>query len=438
MRSRVELRLREQVAGPILQNLRPLLIVAAYVWRRMLFRTTFIGITGSLGKTTTKETLANVLASQAKTFRSFRNQNNTLAVALNILRVRPWHRYAVIEAAGSDPGMLKRSARILAPEVAIVLNVLRTHTAAFSNLEIHAAEKFELVRALRAGGLAILNADDPLVSQMEVPDGVGLQSFGTAECADFRVSDATSKWPDRLTFSLHNDGKTHRLPTQFVGIQWIASAAAAAAASICLGVDSAAAIEGIKRTEPFAARLQPVRLPSGAIVLRDDYNSSVDTIEPSLQVLAESTAKRRILVVTDVSDFGTHRRQRRRYLGERAAKVADAAVFVGERAEYGARRATDAGMNPADAHAFPSLREAAEFLRHELRDGDLVLLKGRTTDHAARIFFAQLGDISCWLEYCPKRMLCDTCWELGASQETMQRAVRSTRDGLPLRPEKIQ
>jgi len=420
--------------------LRPLLLIAAYAWRRALVRTTFIGITGSLGKTTTKETLANILASQARTFRSYRNQNNTIAVALNILRVRPWHRYAVIEAAGSSTGMLKRSARILAPDVAVVLNVLRTHTVAFSDLETHAAEKAELLHALRVGGLAILNADDSLVSRMGVPNGVRVRWFGGGENADFRVADARCRWPDRLTFGLSMDGTTHRVATQLIGIQWLGSAAAAAAASISIGVDPVAAIDGIRQTEPFAARLQPMRLPSGAIFLRDDYSATADAIEPALQVLAESDVLRRIFVITDISDFGRNRRQRLKYLGARAAQVADAVVFVGYDAEYGARRAVDAGMRAADAHGFPSLREAAEFLRNDLREGDLVLLKGRTTDHATRIFFAQLGEISCWLEYCPKRMLCDTCWELGASRETLLRAVplRLSRDPLPLRPEEIQ
>jgi UDP-N-acetylmuramoyl-tripeptide--D-alanyl-D-alanine ligase len=439
VRSRLELRLREQ-AGPILQGLRPALVAAAYVWRRMMFRTTFIGITGSLGKTTTKEALANVLSSQARTFRSFRSQNNTIAVALNILRVRPWHRYAVIEAAGAAPGMLKNTARILAPDVAVIINVLRTHTDAFPELEMHAAEKFELLRGLRAGGLAVLNADDPLVALMKPPDKARVKWFGTSDSADYRLSDARSTWPGRLQFKLSFADTTHFVSTQLVGVQWLGAAAAAATTSICLGIDPQVVADQISRTEPFSARLQPVQLPSGAIILRDDYNGSIDAIEPSLKVLAESGARRRVLVITDVSDFGTHRRHRLKYLGQRAAEVADAVVFVGQSAGYGARRATAAGMRPTEAHGFASLRQAAEFLRGDLRDGDFVLLKGRTTDHATRILFAQLGEISCWLDYCPKRMLCDTCWELGASPETLRRAVPASRarEPLPLRAEEIQ
>jgi UDP-N-acetylmuramoyl-tripeptide--D-alanyl-D-alanine ligase len=115
---------REEFIGPIVKRSTPLLFALASVWRRLLFRTTVIGITGSLGKTTTKECLADVLASRGKTFRSYHNQNAPVAVALNILRIRPWHRYAVLEIATGSPGMIERGARLARPDVAIVLNVL--------------------------------------------------------------------------------------------------------------------------------------------------------------------------------------------------------------------------------------------------------------------------------------------------------------------------
>lgn len=134
-----------------------------------------------------------------------------------------------------------------------------------------------------------------------------------------------------------------------------------------------------------------MRLPNGAIVLRDDIGASVDTIEPALRVLQEATASRKLLVMTDISDFGQDRRQRLKYLGRRAGEVADGVVFIGELASYGVRRAIDAGIHADQAHAFRTLREAAEFLRTELRSGDLVLLKGRATDHAARIFLRRLA-----------------------------------------------
>jgi len=412
-RGRAEAWFRERVIGWVIERTQPLIFMVAFVWRRMLTRTTIIAVTGSLGKTTTKECLADVLSSTGTTFRSYRNQNAPIAVALNILRIRPWHRHAVIEVAGAAPGMMRKSARMLKPDVAIVLNVLRTHTTEFTSLEQHAAEKSQLLDALRPGGIAVVNDDDPRVSDMSIPEGCHAHRFGRTTARGNRIEDVTGAWPDRLEFTLHVGEASSRVKTQLVGIQWLTSAAAVMTSAVALGIPLDRAADEMSKASPFPGRLQPVPLPNGAILLRDDYNASIDTIEASLDVLANATAERKFLVMTDMSDFGRNRKQRLKYLGSEAARVADAVVFIGENAEYGVRRAVEAGMSPGTAHAYPSLQPAAEFLRGELREGDLVLLKGRTTDHAARIFFAQLGTVKCWKDYCSKRMLCDTCWELG-------------------------
>jgi UDP-N-acetylmuramoyl-tripeptide--D-alanyl-D-alanine ligase len=201
--------------------------------------------------------------------------------------------------------------------------------------------------------------------------------------------------------------------------------AAVATAQQC-GVPLRDAAEAVRHVEPFPARLQPLRLPAGAIVLRDDYNASIDTLDAACRVLEEGRAGRRLFVVNDFSDSGRNRKHRLRYLADKAARVAEVALFIGDDAAYGRRRAIEAGMRPGDVHDFPSFEAAARFLRTALRSDDLMLLKGRTTDHAARIFFAQLGDVGCWKVYCPKRMLCDDCWELGARPEDAAGVVPTT------------
>jgi UDP-N-acetylmuramoyl-tripeptide--D-alanyl-D-alanine ligase len=422
-RQRLEYWIREEVLGPILARLYPVLYVLAFLWRRLLFRTTVIAITGSLGKTTTKECLAVVLGSVGPTFRSHRNQNAPRAVALNILRIRPWHRYAVLEVAGSEPGMMRKSARLMRPDMAIILNVLRTHTIAFADLEQHATEKAWLLDGLKPSGVAVLNDDDPMVSRMAKQTGSRVNRFGTGPDVEYRVDQVSAKWPGRLSFVFHHGAISQPVETQLVGTQWLLSAAAVLTAAAALGVSVSRAADALKTAEPFPARLQPLRLPGGAVILRDDYSASVDTIESSLRVLEEATALRRLLVVTDMSDFGRNRKQRLKYLAARSAQVCEVALFIGELADYGKRRAIDAGLPPTMVHAFPSLRSAAEFLRVELGPGDLMLLKGRTTDHAARIFFAQLGRVGCWKDHCEKLMLCDTCWELDITADQMRQAT---------------
>jgi UDP-N-acetylmuramoyl-tripeptide--D-alanyl-D-alanine ligase len=396
---------------------RPLLLAvaaAAFVWRRLMFRTTFIAITGSLGKTTAKECLATILGARYRTVKSNANRNAGLGVCVSVLRVRPWHRVAVLELAGAAPGRLSRSAWVVRPDVGIVLNVLRTHTTTFATLADHAAEKTRLLDALRPGGLAILNADDPLVAAMRTGPGIRRQSFGTSAACGLWAEEVSSRWPARLGFRVHRGDESARVDTQLVGTHWVPSVLAALAAAVSCGMSLSDAAAAARAVAPFPARLDPVRLPGGAIVLRDDYNASIDTLDAACRVLQEANAGRRLFVVNDFSDCGMNRKHRLRRLAEEAARSSDVAFFIGENAAYGRRRAIDAGMEPDDVHQFPSLRAAADSLKTRLRPGDLVLLKGRTTDHAARILFAQLGEVGCWKSCCRKTMLCDSCWELAS------------------------
>jgi UDP-N-acetylmuramoyl-tripeptide--D-alanyl-D-alanine ligase len=415
--------LRQQAFGPVVRLMGPLLYGTAWLWRRLMVRTTFVAVTGALGKTTTKELLADILASHGRVFRTWRNQNATSSVALNVLRVRPWHRYAVLEVATAAPGIMQRSARLVRPDAAVVLNVLATHTTAFATLDEHAVEKAELLRWVRPGGLAVLNVDDPYVRAMADACAVRVVRAGRGEDCDYRAADVEARWPERLGFTLRHGDASLRVATQLVGTHWQPAALAAIAAAHALGVPLAQAVDAALRTPPFPGRLQPVALPGGEIVLRDDYNASIDTIETSMRVLAEAPAARRMLVITDLSDFGRNRKQRLKYLAGLAARSVDALVIVGENAAYGRRRAIENGLAEDQVHAFDLLRDAALFLRGALRPGDLVLLKGRTTDHAARVFFAQLGESGCWKEHCPKRMLCDICWELDVTPAQLRLAV---------------
>lgn len=422
-RSRLALWASERLFWRPIGTRRPLLwcvAAFAYVWRRLLFRTTFVGITGSLGKTTAKECLAAMLGARFAVVKSDANRNTGLGVCVSLLRVRPWHRFAVLELAGAAPDRLLRAGRLVRPDVAIVLNVLSTHTTAFPTLDDHAAEKQRLLDALRPGGLAILNGDDPRVAAMRCWPGIRVRTFGTSSARDVWADEATSRWPDRLAFRVHHGDAAARVETQLVGTHWLPSVLAALAAAEACGVPLAAAAAAVRQVPPFPARLEPVLLPNGATVLRDDYNASVDTLDAAARVLAEARAARRLFVVNDFSDSGTNRKHRLRRLATDAARSAEVALFVGESAGYGRRRAVDAGMNPVDVHELPTLEAAARLLRGELRAGDLMLLKGRTTDHAARVFFAQIGDVTCWKAYCRKTTLCDNCWELGPRRDAAE------------------
>lgn len=397
----------------------------AFLWRRALRGTTFVAVTGTHGKTTTKELLAAVLGSRGPTFRSHDNENSGLPLTWNVLRARPWHRFAVIEIGVGVPGEMRRLARLVRPDVAVVLSVLRAHTRAFGDQARHAAEKAVLLDYLRPGGTAVLNADDPLVRPLAVGVRGPVVFSGTAPGLDVWAEGAASRWPGRLAFEVRTrGGESCRVRTRLVGAHWCSSATAALAAARALGVPLAAAAAALGTVEPFTSRLQPVLLPSGAVMLRDDYDGSFDAFQAAMRVLGESRAERRIAVLCDASDFARAKsRKRVATLGGEAAKVAEVVIFVGETAEHGRRGALESGLAPGRAHAFTTLEDAASFLRGTLTPGDLVLLKGRISDHIARLFFAQLGPIRCWIQRCEKRITCDVCPELGIAGEDRERAT---------------
>jgi UDP-N-acetylmuramoyl-tripeptide--D-alanyl-D-alanine ligase len=391
-----------------------LLSAAAYVWRWLFLRTTVIAITGSVGKTTTKDCLAAMLAAHYPTEKTIDNRGARWNLPQTLLRTRPWrHRFVVAEVAIDQPGVMWRSTLLLRPDIVIMLHVKRNHADAFQTLERTASEKAKLLARLGSRGVAILNADDPRVMAMADGAPYEIVTFGSSPGCDVWASDATSEWPDRLEFTAHAGDETTRVRTRLVGTHWVPSVLAALAAARRCGLTLAQAAPPLLAVEPFAARLQPVTLPGGAIILRDEHNGSIESLQPAVEVLRRARVARRWLVVSDFSDAPVNFRHRLRELGRLAAEGADRCVFIGEKSDYGRRRAIEAGMAPDTVHDFQFPRQAADFLRRELAAGDLVLLRGRSRDHLSRIVFAHLGTIACWKAVCGKRGLCDVCPELG-------------------------
>jgi UDP-N-acetylmuramoyl-tripeptide--D-alanyl-D-alanine ligase len=389
--------------------------VLAAAWRRLLFRTTFIAITGSLGKTTAKECLAGLLASRAPTISSWRNQNNGAGVSASILRVRPWHRFAVIELGTHQPGVIAAASRLVRPDIAVVLTVARTHTDRLRTLEEIAAEKAGILAGVAPTGTVLLNGDAPLIRQIADQTDRVVRFFGTSQDLDFRADQVSADWPERLQFRFHHGNESIMVKTPYVGAHWVTSSLAALAVARICGLELEAIPALLAQTTPFDARMEPVRMPNGAVFLRDEYNASVDSFVPAFEVMRRAHAHRRVLVLSDLSDSLQRQRRRANLLGRKAAEAAETAVFVGESAARARRAAMEAGMAHENVHAFVALQDAAEFLKDFLRPDDLVLLKGRATHHLSRLFFAQLGPVDCWKPVCSKTMLCDICRELGSA-----------------------
>jgi UDP-N-acetylmuramoyl-tripeptide--D-alanyl-D-alanine ligase len=402
---------------------RVLLLSPAALWRLLMFRTTFIAITGSVGKTTAKECAAAALRFQNSVIWTKGNSNHYNGLAKTLLRVRPWHRFAVVEVGIDGPGQMRLFGRLVRPKIAVWLGVARTHTDMLHSLETTAAEKSQLIDSLPSGGIAVINADDPYVAQYTPPQRVKTIRFGTGEGCDLRGTDIRSAWPDRLSLRLLAHGEEVAVTTRLVGTHWAPSVLAAFAVAKACGMELREAAAGVARAEPMLGRMFPAKLPSGAVILRDEYNGSVDTLAPALRVMEEARAMRKVLVISNVSDDKRKLRRRFAGFGRSAAQLFDAAVFLGEYSPHARKVALEAGVPPESVHSFMHLEEAAEFLKQDVRDGDLVLLRGANSDHLSRLCLAFTGKVECWRNRCPKRGLCDTCSYLRRKPGTFGRLM---------------
>jgi UDP-N-acetylmuramoyl-tripeptide--D-alanyl-D-alanine ligase len=377
-----------------------------------MFRTTFIAITGSAGKTTTTACVGTILSAHFPTHWTPGGRNGRVSLARDILRTRFRHRFMVIEVGTRAPGALRKAAWMIAPDIAVVLTVLGIHTNAFPTLDAMAAEKEQLLSRLGKHGLAILNADDPLVRNMATRCRESVRTFGTAPDAFIRATDESATWPRRLSFCADRGSDSCRVRTNLVGEHMLTPALAALAVAVSCGIPLEQAAAEFAHVEPVAGRMQPMTLPCGAVVLRDDFNASMPTLVAGLNAMRTAEAARRIVIVGDILDSTFTLRPRLRDLGRRVGSAADLAIFIGNASKISAKAAIAAGLSPESARAFQNLREAAAFLQQELRPEDLVFVHGWTAHQIERVILAQLGTISCWIERCNRYIDCDRCPEL--------------------------
>ena len=344
-----------------------LLGALAFVWRRLMFRTTFVTITGSLGKTTTTRIAVPILSSSFPTNATRGSNNSRISLARTVLRTRYRHRVTVLEVGTKRPGALRRAAWQFRPDVVVILSVARTHTNYFPTLDHTAAEKATLMSRLGKDGIAILNGDDPRVLAMALRSPGRVRTFGRSPQFDVWASEVSSCWPEGLSFTAHVGGRSLPVRTKLVGQHWITAALAALSLALCCGMGLPEAVAALEAAETYPGRMQPLPLPSGAVMLRDDFNASVDSLAAGLKVLREAQARRRILVTGDVEDSGKDVDARFADLGRAAAESADLAIFFGEHSELAAQAALAAGMNAECARSVMSHRRSKTV--SELRPG---------------------------------------------------------------------
>jgi UDP-N-acetylmuramoyl-tripeptide--D-alanyl-D-alanine ligase len=356
---------------------------AARAWMRHL-HTRVIGITGSVGKTTTKELVADVLSRRYQTLRSEGNYNNEIGLPVSVLRLTEEHQRAVLEMGFYVPGEIAFLCGIAPPKVGVVTLIAPVHLERAGSMEAIIQGKGELVEALPPDGVAVLNHDDPNVMTMTARTQARVLTFGLTPSADLWADQIEGLGLEGVRFCLHHGEDSFWVRLPLLGRHSVQPALAAAAVGLIEGMDWPSIIEGLE-TSRSQLRLVAVPGPRGSLILDDTYNASPPATIAALNLLGDLKQERRIAVLGDMLELGSYEEEGHRQVGRQAAAIVDLLVTVGGRGKIIAREALGAGMPSSAVKALDTAEEAAAFLLGELREGDAALIKGSRAVHMERI-----------------------------------------------------
>lgn len=332
-----------------------------------------IGITGSAGKTTTKEAVAEVLSSRFHVLKSEGNLNNAFGLPLQLLKLEPDHEIAVIEMGMSHAGEISALARVASPDWGVVTNVGNAHAGNFSDGVAGVARaKYELIQALPTSGTAFLNCDDPYVSQFGRDFHGQAVYFGSGACANPRSSEVEDRGAEGSRFAVTCGEDRLPVTVHLVGRHNVQNALAAIAVGVTAGISLQECAAAVGRLRPSGKRSEVLQI-RGATVINDCYNSNPEALRAMITALAAMPAERHILVAGEMLELGADAKLLHRQCGEFAARSGiDLVIGVQGNASELVEAARQAGT---PALYIPTPEDAGRWLQEELREGDAVLLK---------------------------------------------------------------
>lgn len=357
-------------------SLKALQQVAAH-WRRQ-HTPRVVGVTGSIGKTTTKEMIYGVLSQRFRTLKSQGNYNSETGLPLTLLKLTPSHQRVVLEMGMYDVGEIAELAAIAHPHIGVVTNVGPTHLERLGTIERIAQAKTELVEALPDGGrprygVAILNGDDLRVRQMAAQTRAEVFYYGLDPTCDLWANDIESQGLEGVRFRFHHGSETIHAKVPMLGRHSVHTALAAAAVGLVEGQSWEEIIDGLRG----AAQLRLVVVPGlrGSTILDDTYNASPTSTIAALNLLEELEG-RKIAVLGDMLELGSYEEEGHRKVGRRALDVAAVLITVGERGRLIAEEALAWGMEREKVFVEENNDSAIACLREMIAPGDIILVKG--------------------------------------------------------------
>ena len=362
-------------------------------FHRRRFAIPVVGVTGSNGKTTTREMLGLVLRTRGPALKTEGNLNNEVGVPLTLFGLSAEHERAVLEMGMNHAGEIARLAAIAEPQVGVVTMAGPGHVEYFGSVDGVADAKAELYFALPPGGIAVVNADDARMLRRAQAAGRAFITFavGRGRKGDVVVLDVLDHGPDGLRFTLGLGQKEVEIRLPLVGLHNAANAAAAAAAAVALGFSDREIAQGLGEVRPVGRRLRVEKLASGVTLIDDCYNANPSSMTAALRTLATLSAGggRPVAVLGDMLELGPMEAEAHQALGTEAAGVVRWLAAFGPRSRQTAEAALAAGL--ADAFHTEDMAALVDHVRATLAPGDVLLVKGSRGNRLERLVEALGG-----------------------------------------------
>jgi len=362
---------------------------------RSLFDIPVVAVTGSTGKTTTKDLIAGVLGRKMAVIKTVGNYNNELGLPLTLLNLDDRHQAAVLEMAMRGPGQIAELCEISHPQVGVITNIGKTHLELLGSQEAIAEAKGELLTALPTDGCAVLNADDPWQVKLASRVKGEVIYYGIDNKCQVRATDIRLRGLEGVDFKLHIPSGEADCFLPLPGAHNVANALAAAAVGYRFSLTADEISAGLASVSLTGMRLEVKRGIRDTKIIDDSYNASPASTTAALELLAAVDGNRRIAVLGDMYELGKETISGHREVGEKAALLSiDCLCTVGELAREIAVGAELAGLPKKRIHIFQEKAEAVAFLKSYLQKGDLVLIKGSRGMRMEEITAALAGGVN--------------------------------------------
>ena len=348
--------------------------------RRRRYRTPVVALTGSNGKTTTKEMISACLETTFPILKTKENLNNLIGLPLTLLNLTEKERVVILEMGMSVAGEIRRLTEIAEPDVGLITNIQKVHLEGMGSLERVKEEKGELFRRMRRDGTILVNQNDPYVIDLASEFSGQKITFGVEKSADVMAKEIRLRGAEGTSFNLILEGEEMEVNLPLLGRHFVPNALSAIAVASLFGIEVEKVKEVLERFQPFPMRMEVIHLKGGKTLINDTYNANPRSMELALETLAEMKGKgrgRAIAVLGDMLELGDFTEEAHQQLAEKIKELSiDFLLAMGEKAPLVVESAIRHGFEPKRTRVVESHSEAISILKEVVQEGDWILVKG--------------------------------------------------------------